>query len=179
MSGSPLHAKQTIADGIHAAVSYVYPNAAARTSASGFTSEDLYKLALQTDDNSIWLVTGLAGSTPVWLATLSPAPLTLSGHSALRQLVHLAEGGPFEGFPDAVRDIEPAGSPFPTSVIWWTDETRQEKIIEKLITRNPNQTAATIQWKVYVSGSNTVAASVTDTITYQGIFEVSRTRSTP
>lgn len=114
------------------------------------------------------------------IALIRSGNLSAVDHEKLRQLVHLAEeGGPFEGFPSAVRDIGPAGNAFPTGSIWWTDSTRQQKIVEKIITRNANQTPKTIQWKVYVSGSNTVAASVTDTITYNGIFETSRTRTSP
>jgi hypothetical protein len=111
---------------------------------------------------------------------LGSGSLTPTQHETLRQLIHLAEeGGPFEGFPSVVRTIGPAGSAFPTGSVWWTDSTMQQKIVEKIVTRNANQTPKTIQWKVYVSGSNTVAASVTDTITYSGIFETSRTRTSP
>ena len=101
-------------------------------------------------------------------------------HEKLRQLVHLAEeGGPFEGFANAVRDIGPAGSAFPTGSVWWTDASRRQKIVERIIVRNPNRTPATVQWRTYVSGSNSIAASFTDTIVYSGVFEVSRTRTTP
>lgn len=114
------------------------------------------------------------------IAILRSGSIGASDHETLRQLVHLAEeGGPFEGFPNVVRDIGPAGSPFPTGSVWWTDSTRKQKIVEKIVTRNANKTPATIQWKVYVSGSNVVAASVTDTLSYSSVFETSRTRSTP
>lgn len=115
------------------------------------------------------------------IRTLSASSgITAIEHQRLRQLVHLAEeGGPFEGFPNVVRDIGPAGSPFPTGSVWWTDSTRQQKIVEKIIVRNSNRTPTTIQWKVYVSGSNVVASSFTDTITYAGVIETSRTRTSP
>lgn len=110
--------------------------------------------------------------------TLPSSSISAEGHKTLRQLVHLAEeGGPWEGFPNVIRDIGPAGNPFPTASVWWTDSTRQQKIVEKIIVRNTNRTPTTIQWKVYVSGSNTVASSFTDTITYNGVIETSRTRT--
>ena len=63
MPGTPLHSKQTVVDGIHTAVSYVYANAALRIGASGFVADDLYKLAVQSDDGSLWM---LIATTPVW-----------------------------------------------------------------------------------------------------------------
>ena len=48
----------------HAPHSFEYANAAARTGASGFVAADVGKQALQTDNNSIWLLTAV---TPVWL----------------------------------------------------------------------------------------------------------------
>jgi hypothetical protein len=42
---------------------YEYANAAARTSATGFVSTDLYTVAKQTDNDSLWLLTSTA---PLW-----------------------------------------------------------------------------------------------------------------
>lgn len=55
----------------HAPHSFEYANAAARTGASGFVSADVGKQALQTDDNSVWLLTAI---TPTWLQ-LTPGPI--------------------------------------------------------------------------------------------------------
>lgn len=98
-------------------------------------------------------------------------------HAALRQLIHLADGGgPFEGFASgAVEDQGPV--PFPTASIWYTDSSRTKKIVEQLVTYNGNMTVATEQWKAYDVDGTTVLATVTDTITYQGVFETSRTRT--
>lgn len=60
---SPLHSKQTIVEGIHTPISYEYVNASARTSATGFTPEDVNKFAKQLDDNSIWI---LLTTAPTW-----------------------------------------------------------------------------------------------------------------
>lgn len=100
-------------------------------------------------------------------------------HPSLRQLVHLAdEGGPFEGFASgAYQETLPSASPFPTSVIWWTSSAKTAKIVEETITYNPNKTIATDQWKVYDVDGVTVLATVTDTISYSGVFETNRTRT--
>jgi len=52
-----IHGKQTIAQGIHGVVAYQYANSASRLAASDFTQEDLYKLCLQLDDGSLWILT--------------------------------------------------------------------------------------------------------------------------
>jgi hypothetical protein len=104
--------------------------------------------------------------------------LTESQHRTVRQLIHLAEeGGPFEGFPSGVyQETLPTG-PFPTSVIWWTDSGKTDKIVEETITYNANKTINTDEWKVYDIDGSTVLATVTDTISYSGVFETSRTRT--
>lgn len=105
--------------------------------------------------------------------------VTIDSHKTLRQLIHLAdEGGPFEGFSSgAFQETLPAADPFPTSIIWWTSAGKVAKIVEETITYNPDNTVATDEWKVYAVDGSTVLATVTDTITYSGVFEVSRTRA--
>lgn len=123
---------------------------------------------------------GFAFVQPDGVAYIRSGNINSFDHQGLRQLIHLAEeGGPWEGFSSVIRDVGPSGSPFPTASIWWTDSSRQFKIVEKLIVRNPNKTPSTIQWKVYASGSTSPIVSMTDAITYVGIFETSRTRTIP
>lgn len=111
--------------------------------------------------------------------SLSGTGLSESQHRTIRQLIHLAEeGGPFEGFASgAYQETLPAGDPFPTSIIWWTSSAKTEKIVEESVTYNSNKTIATDQWKVYAADGSTVLATVTDTISYSGVFETSRTRT--
>jgi hypothetical protein len=102
--------------------------------------------------------------------------INLTKHAALRQLIHLADGGgPFESFTsNAYREV--TGTAFPSSIIWYTDNTKTSKIISKDYTYNgalPN----TITWKVYATDGSTVLATVTDTLTYVNAFEVSRIRT--
>lgn len=105
--------------------------------------------------------------------------ITETQHKALRQLIHLADGGgPFEGFASgAYMELLPAADPFPTSAIWWESAAKLKKIVEQTVTYNPNKTIATEQWKAYDTDGSTVLATVTDTIAYSGVFEISRTRT--
>lgn len=48
---------------IHKPYEWEYANAAARTGASGFVSGDIGKLARQSDDNTLWMLTA---TTPTW-----------------------------------------------------------------------------------------------------------------
>jgi hypothetical protein len=96
-------------------------------------------------------------------------------HEAIRQLIHFVEDGPAEGF-DSGAYREQTGTVFPSSIIWYDKSgVGKKKIVEKTITwtgANPT----TIVWKVYDT-SETLLATVTDTITYSGPFETSRTRT--
>jgi hypothetical protein len=105
--------------------------------------------------------------------------ITADDHRTLRQLIHLAdEGGPFEGFASgAYQETLPAADPFPTSIIWWTSAAKTAKIVEETITYNANKTINTDEWKAYAIDGSTVLATVTDTMTYSGVFETSRTRT--
>lgn len=99
-------------------------------------------------------------------------------HKELRQLIHFIDDGPADGFVSgAFKEILPASNPFPTSIIWWESSAKIYKIIEKTYTYNSNKTISQVEWKMYDNDGVTVLATVTDTITYSGIFELSRTRS--
>jgi hypothetical protein len=105
--------------------------------------------------------------------------ITATQHKTLRQLIHLAEeGGPFEGFASgAYQETLPSSSPFPTSIIWWTSAAKTSKIVEETVTYNSNKTINSDEWKVYDTDGSTVLATVTDVVSYSGIFELSRTRT--
>lgn len=60
---TPLHDKQTYAEGIHTIVAYVYADQATREAATGFETADLHKVAFQTDNESYWTLTSI---TPTW-----------------------------------------------------------------------------------------------------------------
>jgi len=101
--------------------------------------------------------------------------LTEGAHKILRQLIHFIDDGPAEGFASgAYREM--AGTVFPTSIIWWESSSKSKKIVEKNITwTGVNPT--TIEWKVYDTDGTTVLATVSDSISYSGVFETNRTRT--
>ena len=53
-----------------------YANAAARTGAAGLTGDDDYKIALQTDDHSLWILSDYSGPTWVAVALTADASIT-------------------------------------------------------------------------------------------------------
>lgn len=107
--------------------------------------------------------------------------LSEAQHRALRQLIHFINDGPAEGFASgAYRETLPAASAFPTSIIWWESSSKLKKIVEKTITRSGIGATAIaptpIVWRIYDTDGTTVLVTVTDSITYSGVFETSRTR---
>jgi hypothetical protein len=104
--------------------------------------------------------------------------LTAQTHAMLRQLIHLADGvgGPMEGFAsNAYREILPVGA-FPTTIIWYVDSSKTQKIVEKDIVYT-GAIPHSLTYKVYDTNGTTILATVTDTINYSGVFETSRTRT--
>ena len=102
-------------------------------------------------------------------------------HSLIRELTHLddADGPRGDQWPSGlVKDTDTASS-FPSGSIWWTDSGRTMKVAEVSVTRNASQLPIVIQWKAYASDGVSVAESYTDTITYQGVIEKTRTRTKP
>lgn len=111
-----------------------------------------------------------------YLHDLGTDKLDIDDHRTLRHLIHFVDEGPGDGFVSgATKQILPAGNPFPTQIVW--KDSGGNNLVVKTITRNGNQTPATIEWKMYDSDGVSVLAIVTDTINYSGIFEISRTRS--
>jgi hypothetical protein len=108
--------------------------------------------------------------------------LTEEAHKTLRQLIHFIDDGPAEGFTSgAYKETLPSGDPFPTSIIWWESSSKLKKIVEKTITRSgggaTNVTPTPVVWKMYDTDGSTVLCTVTDAISYSGVFETSRTRT--
>lgn len=96
-------------------------------------------------------------------------------HKALRQLIHFVDEGPAESFASgAYREV--TGTIFPSAIIWWESSAKLKKIVSQDITwsgAKPTQ----VVWKIYASDGSTVLATVSDAITYSGVFESSRIRT--
>jgi hypothetical protein len=167
-----LHESLTLGD-IHIVYNWTYADATARLAATGFTAADTGKLARQLDDDSLWLLSTY--SPIVWVAVSGANDLTQSSHKILRQLIHFINEGPAEGFTTGAYKVV-TGTAFPTSIVWYNNNSpTKKKIVEKLITwtgANPT----TIVWKVY-DATETLLATVTDTVSYSGPFETSRSRA--
>jgi len=60
MQQTRFHSKQTRSDGIHTPIAFSYANQSVRTAATGFTSFDLNKFAIQEDDKSVWMLVSIS-----------------------------------------------------------------------------------------------------------------------
>lgn len=130
----------------------------------------------------IWLGEGNAGSEADFLATLKGergdvGPAGAPGNSNYRSLTFQSpEGGPFETYPTAYREI--VGGVFPSAVVWYEDETKTRKIFERQIVRDAQQNPITITQILYNTDGETPLTQSVDTIVMSGPFELSRTRVT-
>lgn len=75
---------------------------------------------------------------------------------------------------------EIVGGIFPTTITWYTDASKAVKLVEKEYVYSPTIRILplTISVRLYNGTiSNTLRRTITDTITYTKVFEVSRTRT--
>jgi hypothetical protein len=104
--------------------------------------------------------------------------ITHQQHKTLRDLIHFIDQGPGDGFASgAYKETLPFGDPFPTSIIWYLDATKAQKLIEKFIVYLPNQFPHTITWNMYDYDGVTLIHTVVDTISYTTAFESTRIRT--
>jgi len=109
-------------------------------------------------------------------AVVSLINLTAAQHQVLRQLIHFIDDGPASGFASgAYKETTPTG-PFPTSEIWWESAAKLKKIVSLDTTWTGSKITQEV-WKVYAVDGSTVLATITDAISYTGVFEASRTRT--
>jgi hypothetical protein len=129
-------------------------------------------------DGNIVLFDGVSGTAIKDSGVNLSALVTPAEHETLRQLIHFIDQGPAGGFATgAYAEQLPTGNPFPTSKTWYVDATKAKKIVDQVVTRNANKTIATSQWRVYAVDGSTVLETVTDTISYSGVTESSRSRA--
>lgn len=127
-------------------------------------------------------ILNLSGSAVVSASSTGPTEVKYTLERGLveedRKLILLADlGGPFESYDGAYRELGFMKNVFVTSSTWYTDNTKTSKIVEKLIDFNSNLTLNQITYNVYEQDGTTIKTTVIDTITNQGIFEVSRQRN--
>jgi hypothetical protein len=125
-------------------------------------------IRLVSDDIVVKLSTGVKSMT-------TGSGLSEGTHKTLRQLIHFIEDGPAEGFTSgAYREV--TGTVFPTAFVWWESSSKLKKIVERLVTWT-GVNATEDKWKIYDTDGSTVLWTVTDAISYSGVFETSRTRT--
>ena len=113
-----------------------------------------------------------------YICYLDGYKLYTTEHRTLRHLIHFIDDGPGGGFASgAYKEITPSGDPWPTTEIWWESAAKTQKIVELNLTRDSNKKPLTEVWEMYDTDGTTVLTTVTDTIVYQGPFEISRTRT--
>jgi hypothetical protein len=110
----------------------------------------------------------------------STAPTTTTAQASAssdsnKRLLEKFINAPSEGWPTGVYK-ETTGTVFPTAIIWWTSSGKTAKIMEKDITWT-GASPTTIVSKMYAADGSTVISTITDTITYSGPFETSRSRT--
>ena len=72
---------------------------------------------------------------------------------------------------------ECVGAPFPETVTWYTDAGKARKIVEKRLTYSGGPWPVTVVWEFFADDGTTILQTITDTITYDGPFEATRTRA--
>ena len=140
------------------------------------TSDDTTVEISRDASNNLTIKDGVVSGTKTLTDLLAGSDLSEEQHKTLRQLIHFIDNGPAEGFVSgAYREV--TGTVFPTSVIWYVDSTKAEKIVEKNITWT-GVVPSEIEWIMYDDDGETELATITDAITYTStIFESSRTRT--
>jgi hypothetical protein len=103
--------------------------------------------------------------------------LTESAHRALRQLIHFIDDGPAEGFVSGAFK-ETTGTIYPSLEAWYVvGSTPPAGLIVSLATTWSGVKITQEIWKMYDTDGSTVLVTVTDAISYSGVFETSRTRT--
>jgi len=106
---------------------------------------------------------------------LTGTGLTEPQHKVLLNLIHFIDEGPAEGFASgATKTISGGTNAFPTTVTWRRADAT--KLVEQVVTWTGSKPTA-VQWEIYAADGSTVLATVTDAITYSGVFETGRTRT--
>jgi len=76
----------------------------------------------------------------------------------------------------AVQDILPAGALYPTDVIWYLNASKTIQLLHLTYTRDGSGKPTKLVWQIFDTGG-ALALTVTDDITYSGLYEVERVRT--
>lgn len=155
----------------------VNPNAEGLT-ANGFypqnaTSNDEAAGVQRDSSGNLVLKDAITGTKTLAQIISGGTGITEATHKSLLQLIHFIDEGPAEGFTTGATKTT-TGTVFPSQHLWRRADTT--KLVEHNITWT-GIVPTVLQWKVYDTDGTTVLATVTDAVTYSGIFEASRIRT--
>ena len=108
-----------------------------------------------------------------------PRTVWIAPHELLNDLVHMMHNaGPVLNNAYKLTTYA-AGTPFVLSEVWYTSSNQTYPIVSHTFTYPSGSylNPITEAWSIYLAGTSTIAHTVTDTISYAGILETSRTRS--
>ena len=131
------------------------------------TTNQVYKFVAEpTPGSAVWTdITAGAGGG-----------ITPAQHKALRDLIHFIDDGPADGFASGSYKETTYNGVFPTVIDWWEDVTKTQRIVDLTITYT-GAFPTTEVWRMYDTDGVTVLVTLTDTITYNGALEATRTRT--
>lgn len=102
--------------------------------------------------------------------------LTEEAHKALRQLIHWLPDGPGDGFSTSPFKKSTWSGIFKTAEVWWESSDMLKKIFEHTMTwTGINKTGEV--WTLYKTDGTSPHVRATDVITFNGVFEDTRTRT--
>ena len=99
-----------------------------------------------------------------------------SSHKRLRHGIHFIDNGPAEGFVSGAEQVTTYNGVFVASETWYESSTHTEKIVELNIDYS-GFLSVQEEWKIYDEDGSSVLATITDHITYNGVFETLRVRT--
>lgn len=141
------------------------------------TSNDATALITRDSSDNMTFTDSVAGSYTLAQLAAGGSGITEAGHKALRDLVHFIDEGPADGFASGAYRTTTYSGPFVTQIRWYTSVAQTNTIVRLDVTYNANRTIATEVWRMYAADGVTVALTLTDTYSYSGILESSRTRT--
>jgi hypothetical protein len=140
------------------------------------TSDSATPPALRWNDSALQWEFSNDGTT--WVA-MGAGGISETTHKTLRQLIHFTEtNSPGDGFGAGPYYCETlyTSNVFPLNETWYETSAKLKKICRWEGTYNANKTFATEKWIVYKSDGVNPAADATDTISYSGVTETTRSR---
>lgn len=133
---------------------------------------------VNVNNGSVWFAVDVSTGAAIWkdVTASGSGGITDAQHKALRDLIHFIDEGPADGFASGSYKETTYNGVFPTVIDWWEDVTKTQRIVDLTITYT-GAFPTTEVWRMYDTDGVTVLVTLTDTITYNGALEATRTRT--